>query len=227
MQWQRGEESLGVETQTHPITHTPRPPPALIGACLGDPRVAKDGPVFFHFVTEGLRDAKVDDVLDVFDGEGGLGDVGSQDDLGTGWGELEDFFLLFRGDEGVKGDDVKPVAHIGRKQVTEERVQVLNVGHTSNKHKSDLPCFHYVRQNFHTHSHHLIVQRGLGAARGAPSTHTVYVRRHRQIRTKERAKNAQLLQVDFLDLCVCGCGWVYVCGCVCVCFGEIEEEEGF
>jgi hypothetical protein len=67
-------------------THATRPPPPLPQVGLARPHRGVVGHVVVRREELYLHLAAVDDVDDIVDGDGGLGDVGGEDDLGDGGG---------------------------------------------------------------------------------------------------------------------------------------------
>jgi hypothetical protein len=90
-------------------THATRPPPPLLQVGLARPHRGVVGHIVVRREELHLHLAAVDDVDDVVDGDGRLGDVGGEDDLGDGGGcVVEGGPLVLARQLRVEGDD--PVA---------------------------------------------------------------------------------------------------------------------
>jgi hypothetical protein len=87
-------------------THTARPPPPLLQVGLARPHRGVVGHVVVRREELHLHLAAVDDVHYVVNGDGRLGDVGGEDDLGDGGGcVVEGGPLVLARKLGVEGDD--------------------------------------------------------------------------------------------------------------------------
>ena len=99
----------GVQTVANPLADSTGSAPALMRRRLRNPRRLQTREVVQSVVRLLLALAAVDDVRDVVDRDGRLGDVGGEDDLANAErGPIEDFPLVRRGHRAVKRQNHAP-----------------------------------------------------------------------------------------------------------------------
>ena len=117
---------LGVQTVANPLADSTSSAPALMRRRLRNPSRLQTREVVQSVVRLLLALAAVDDVRDVVDRDGRLGDVGGEDDLAnTARGPVEDFPLVRRGHRAVKRQN-RALGPVPQQRVRAH--QVVNLG---------------------------------------------------------------------------------------------------
>mmetsp|Transcript_16102 Transcript_16102/g.36224 ORF Transcript_16102/g.36224 Transcript_16102/m.36224 type:complete len:631 (-) Transcript_16102:848-2740(-) len=117
----------GEEVHRHPFPDPSRPSPSLARVGHGDGHVLEGAHASGGIVAVFAHASGVDNEGHVVDGDGGLGDVGGEDDLAdAGRGSLEAEALVFGGDGGVQGED--PVGGPGLSEEGGAEEELLKVG---------------------------------------------------------------------------------------------------